>query len=193
MEKAIFLDRDGVINEDSGYITNIKDIKIINGVPQALKILNKEGFKLFVITNQPAIGRGLATEKEIENIHEFMNWQIIKTGGPKIDKFYYCPHHPNANLVKYRKVCECRKPSPGMILQALKEYDIDPKKSWMIGDRVTDIIPGKNAGCKTIQLRSQTSNDIIVSGIPFDKNTKADYNTDTLLEAAKLICEFEGR
>ena len=171
MNKAIFLDRDGVINEDIDNLYKIENIKIISGVSEALRILKENDFKLIVISNQPVIARGLATEEEVEKINEEINLQIKKEVGIGIDKFYFCPHHPNANLEKYRILCNCRKPSPGLILQAAKEFDIDLSKSWMIGDRTSDVATGKNAGCKTILIEKEYSKNKI-QGINYEENIK---------------------
>ncbi len=187
MEKAIFLDRDGTLNEDVGYAKSIADIKILPDVPQALKQLKAISYKLFVITNQAVISRGYATEKDIEELHEEMNSRIVQQGGAPLDGFYICPHHPNADLSEYRKICTCRKPAHGLILKAAKEHFIDLKQSWMIGDRISDIVAGKNAGCKTILVHSPQSEHLTVSGVTFDKNTKADYEVNTLLEAVHII------
>ena len=187
MEKAVFLDRDGVINEDVGYAKSIADIKILPDVPKALIKIKEQGYKIFVITNQAVISRGYSTEEDIKKLHEQMNALIVQQGGVPIDRFYLCPHHPNADIIQYRKVCECRKPAHGLILQAAKENLIDLKDSWMLGDRVSDIVAGKNAMCKTILVRSPQSEHVTVSGIAFDKNTKADYEVNTLLEAVEII------
>ena len=186
MNKAVFLDRDGVICKE--FMTkNVKDIKLLNKVPEAIKILKEKGFKLIVITNQPIIARGLASIKEIKNIHNQINNQINQIIKTKIDRFYFCPHHPNAEIEKYKKSCNCRKPFSGMILQAARDLDLDLKKSWMVGDRITDIIAGRNVGCKTIMVKSPQNKDLIVSSMIYDTNTKADYNTESLFEATKFI------
>lgn len=190
MERAIFLDRDGILNEDVGYAKSIADIKILPDVPQALKQFKELGYRLFVITNQAVISRGYAKESDIEELHEQMNSILVQQGGVKIDGFYMCPHHPDADLEQYRKICECRKPAHGLILQAAKEHAIDLRQSWMIGDRVSDIVAGKDAGCRTILVRSPQSEHLTVSGIAFDKNTKADYEVNTLLEAIPIIARL---
>jgi len=182
MNRAIFLDRDGVINKEI-MTKNLEDIELLEKVPEAIEILKEKGFKLIVVTNQPIIARGLASEEEIEEIHDKIN-KIIEM---KIDKFYFCPHHPNADINQYKKNCDCRKPSSGMILRAAKDLDIDLKKSWVVGDRVTDIIAGKNAGCKTVMIKSPQNEDYIMSGKVYDTNVKADYNTESLFEATKFI------
>ncbi len=184
--KAVFLDRDGVIIEDANLLSKKEDIKIIEGSAKAIRILNDKGFLVLVITNQPVVARGIITEKEVEKINNDLIERISKESGGKIDKFYFCPHHPNANLKEYRKVCECRKPSPGMILEAAKDFNIDLKESWMIGDMITDIVAGKKAGCKTIMVKSKQNDKIIETGKEFD-SVEPDYKTESLYDSLKII------
>ncbi len=186
---AVFIDRDGVINEDVGYAKSIDDIKLIKDIPHAIKLLKEAGLKIFVITNQAIISRGYASESEVEKIHEQINDIIAKETGIRIDKFYFCPHHPNADIEKYRKICDCRKPAPGLILRAAQENGINTKKSWMIGDKITDIVAGKNAGCRTILIKNPKSHEKNVSGFDFDINIKADHEVDNILGAVKIVSE----
>jgi D,D-heptose 1,7-bisphosphate phosphatase len=187
--KAIFLDRDGVINKEKEFVYKKKDVFILPGVIDALRILKEKGYFLICITNQPLIARGLATEEEMVEIHNFINYKVENL----IDKFYFCPHHPEQRddipnfAKKYRIKCKCRKPSPGMILLAAKEFNIDLKESWMIGDMITDIIAGKSAGCKTIMIKSQKNDTIILSSSLFNIHVKPDKYFKTLLESAKFI------
>lgn len=189
MKRAIFLDRDGVLNEENGFVFKKEDFFILPGVVEALKILKEKGYFLIAITNQPAIARGLISEEGVENFHKFMNQQLNNL----IDKFCFCPHHPEMHpnvpdyAKKYRIKCGCRKPAPGMLLQAAKELDIDLEQSWVIGDMITDIVAGKLAGCKTIKVESPKNGTIIVSHIDFDKNIKPDKYVKDLLEATQFL------
>lgn len=131
MKKAVFLDRDGVINEDSGYVSKISDFKFINGVFEALSGFKKLGYLLIIVTNQSGISRGFYTLKDFENLNKFMLGEFEKNG-IEIKKVYFCPHSPEEN-------CECRKPKAGMILAGIKEFDIDVSKSILIGDKPSDI------------------------------------------------------
>lgn len=187
MAKAIFLDRDGTINEDVGYARSIGDIKIFPEAPAAIKNFKELGYKVIVITNQAVIGRGWLSEEGMVALHSQYNEKLVQLGGVPIDKFYFCPHHPKADSEKYRMICECRKPAHGLILQAAKENAIDLRESWMIGDKLTDIVAGKNAGCKTILILTPTSYETNVSGVAFDKNTKADFEVANLAGAATII------
>ena len=137
MNKAIFLDRDGVINEDSGYVSKIADFHFIDGVFEALKGFKKLGFLLIIVTNQSGIGRGFYSLEDFENLNKFMLDEFAKNA-VFIDKVYFCPHGVEDG-------CECRKPRAGMILQAINEFKIDPKNSVLIGDKPSDTEAAKNA------------------------------------------------
>lgn len=190
MVKAVFLDRDGVINkEKEGFLYKKEDIFIFPWVLESLKILKNKGYLIIAITNQAVIARGLISEEEVKELHEYFNKELEGI----IDKFYFCPHHPEMHddvpehAKKYRISCDCRKPSPGMILQASKDFNIDLEKSWMIGDMVTDIVTGKKAGCKTIMIKSPKNKEIIKSNIDFNQNEEPDFYAQDLLEATKFI------
>ena len=192
MRRAVFLDRDGVINEislDKEFYYKKDDIKIIPGVVQAIKNLRDKGYLIIGITNQPVIARGIASLKEVEQINNFINGLL----GNLIDKFYLCPHHPEMHpdvpehAKKYRIACDCRKPLPGMVHRAVKEFNIDLKNSWFVGDMVVDVVCGKNAGCKTVQVKSPHSNKTIKSAAGYDSHAKADFNVDNLSEAVQII------
>ncbi|MBS3075839.1 HAD family hydrolase [Candidatus Pacearchaeota archaeon] len=182
MKKAIFLDRDGVINKDVGLLYKKKDVKILPNVIKALKKLKEKDYLIVVITNQPVIARGLITEKRLIELNNFLNSLIENL----IDEFYFCPHHPNANLEIYRRICECRKPAPGLILRAAKDLDIDLTKSWMIGDMPSDIVSGKSAGLKTILIESEKNKKVIETGKKWDIE-ESDYKSKNLLDALKYI------
>jgi len=157
--KAIFLDRDGVINEliyyedlgiiDSPFIPS--QFILIPGVDKAIKKFQKMGFKTIIVSNQPGLAKNNFSIETFEKIREKMKKELKKKD-VVIDSEYYCFHHPDGKISKYRKICKCRKPAPGLLLTAAKENDIDLSHSWMIGDGITDIQAGRAAGCKTILL-----------------------------------------
>ncbi|MBN2368343.1 HAD-IIIA family hydrolase [Candidatus Woesearchaeota archaeon] len=156
--QAWFLDRDGVINEEAGLITESSQLKLIPGSAEAIKKLNDRGFLVVIVTNQPQVARNLCTEEDVEKINARLVKEFEKEGA-RIDGVYYCPHHPetnhpDANDPKYRRPCECRKPGIGMLKQAEKEFKIDLKRSYMVGDRTADIKAGNSAGCTTIIVRT---------------------------------------
>ena len=151
-QKAIFLDRDGTINKYVGFLRNIDDFELIPGVTDAIKKMNRLGYLVIVITNQPVIARGEVTYEELSEIHNKME-TLLGMDGAYLDGIYYCPHHPDSGFkgeVKELKIiCDCRKPKPGMLYKAAEDYNIDLSQSWMVGDGENDIKAGLNAGCHT--------------------------------------------
>ena len=157
-QKAIFLDRDGTVNEYVGFLRNINEFELIDGVSKAIKKMNESGYLTIVVTNQPVIARGEVSFDELDEIHNKMETLLGKDGA-YIDGLYYCPHHPHKGYEGERpelKIeCECRKPKPGMLMKAAKDFNVDLEKSWMIGDGENDVLAGKNAGCKTVLIGNQ--------------------------------------
>ena len=157
-QKAIFLDRDGTINKYVGFLRNINEFELIDGVSKAIKKINESGYLTIVVTNQPVIARGEVSFDELDEIHNKMETLLGKDGA-YIDGLYYCPHHPHKGYEGERpelKIeCECRKPKPGMLMKAAKDFNVDLEKSWMIGDGENDVLAGKNAGCKTVLIGNQ--------------------------------------
>jgi D,D-heptose 1,7-bisphosphate phosphatase len=151
--KAIFLDRDNTLIEDPGYINNPDQVRLLPGVAKALVQFRKMGYKLVVVTNQSAVARGIVTEKVLSQIHDKLQ-ELLAQSGASVDRIYYCPHHPDGVVAKYRKQSDMRKPSPGMFLAAAEEFDIDFSLSWMIGNSYSDIAAGQKAGTKTILINS---------------------------------------
>ena len=143
---AIFLDRDGTINVEKNYLYHTKDWEWIPRAIEAIKLSNEKGFFVVVLTNQAGIARGLYSTKDVDILHSFVSKQL-RLYGAKIDKFYFCPHHPNYGE---KERCNCRKPMPGMLLEATKDLNIDLNKSWIIGDKISDIEAGKNLNLKSI-------------------------------------------
>ncbi|MGI5055373.1 D-glycero-beta-D-manno-heptose 1,7-bisphosphate 7-phosphatase [Treponema socranskii] len=150
-QKAIFLDRDGTINKDCGFISDIRNFELLPEAAEAIKKINASGYLAIVVTNQPVIARGECTLEELERIHNKMETELGKKGA-FIDALYFCPHHPDKGFAgertEYKCECACRKPAPGMLLQAAKDFNIDITSSYMIGDSEKDVLAGKNAGCK---------------------------------------------
>ena len=187
MKKAVFFDRDGVLIEDVHLLDSIEKIKIKNDNFTALSLLNRLKYLKIVVTNQTVISRGICTEKEVLKINDYINKLYIEKAGTGFDKFYICPHHPNADILKYRRNCNCRKPKPGMLIDAADEFNIDLKKSWMIGDRISDINAGYKAGCRTILLKAKCYKNKPIISDGYDNNVYADYSVVNLLEAVKII------
>ena len=152
-DKAVFLDRDDTIIEDPGYISSPSQVKLLGGVAGALVQLRKMGYKLIVVTNQSAVARGIVTEAMLRKIHKRIN-ELLKKDGAHIDKFYYCPYHPEGVIPKYRIESDMRKPAAGMFFLASREMDIDCSRSWMVGNSYRDVTAGRRAGCGTILIKS---------------------------------------
>lgn len=154
-QKAVFLDRDGTINRYSGFLKDIDDFELIDGVADAIKAFHRKGFLVIVITNQPVIARGEVSIEELNEIHNKME-TLLGREGAYVDDIFYCPHHPDKGFLgerpEYKVDCDCRKPKPGMIFNAARKYNIDLTVSYMIGDGDNDIKAGEAAGCKTIRL-----------------------------------------
>jgi D,D-heptose 1,7-bisphosphate phosphatase len=161
-QKAIFLDRDGTINQYCGFITKPNQIRLLPGVAEAISLINKSEYLAIVITNQPVIARGECTFQELDEIHNRIE-TLLGEKGAYLDAIYYCPHHPDKGFagerVEFKIECECRKPKPGLIARAAKDYNIDISASFMVGDSPADIQAGQAAGCKTVYLTENSSDE----------------------------------
>lgn len=162
--RAIFLDRDGVINLDTGYASKIEDFIFLDEVINSLKKFQEIGFKLFIVTNQSGIGRGYYSIEDFKKLTEYM-LEVFKKENISIIEVYFCPHHPDDK-------CKCRKPGIFFLKQAEKDHDIDLTNSWVIGDKLTDIKMGEKAGCKTLLIKSKYNSD---SSLKSFKNLKECY------------------
>lgn len=188
MNKAIFLDRDGVINEDTGHLHKISDLKFYKDVIGSLVKLSKSSFKIIIITNQAGIGKGYYTEDEYKEFERKYLEKLQKDsdGKIRIDGVYYCPHHPELGVGKYKIECNCRKPSHGMLLKAAKEHKIDLAKSFMIGDKYSDISAGRKAGCKTILVKTGDKSGNIIKD-DNEINVKPNYVFQDINNAIDFI------
>lgn len=168
--KAVFLDRDGVINVDHAYVHKIEDFQFIEGVFEACQYFYEQGYLIVIVTNQSGIGRGYYTEQQF---HQLSTWmcQEFKRHDVVISQVYFCPHHPKQALPEYLTDCTCRKPQPGMLNQAIAEFDIDVAQSVMVGDKISDIQAARAAGVNTAIL--------VESGQIFDRKT---------MELADFVC-----
>jgi len=180
-QKAIFIDRDGTINRYVGFLRDIDEFELIDGVAEAIKQINSSEYLAIVITNQPVIARGEVTVEELDEIHMKLETELGKRGA-YIDGLYYCPHHPDkgfdGEIPELKFDCDCRKPKPGLILQASKDFNIDLENSWMIGDGKNDVEAGKNAGCKTVLINSSSEDygqDLTVDSLKTAVDSLFDY------------------
>ena len=147
--RAVFLDRDGTINEEVGYVNHIERFHLLPRVGRAIRLLNQHGWKTVVITNQSGVARGYFPESLIHEIHQKME-DLLKNEGAHLDGVYYCPHHPDIGIPPYRQKCRCRKPATGLIEEAVKELDLDTSASYMVGDRGVDIEFAHQVGARAI-------------------------------------------
>ncbi|WP_405367119.1 D-glycero-beta-D-manno-heptose 1,7-bisphosphate 7-phosphatase [Ruminobacter sp.] len=182
---AVFLDRDGVINVEKDYVCTIDEFEFIEDSIEALKIIQDKGYALVVVTNQSGIARGYYTEEDFLKLTEWMDWCLIDRG-VTLDGIYYCPHHPEKGIGKYKVDCNCRKPKAGLIFDAVKQLDIDLGRSVMVGDKVSDIECGKNAGIKR--------NYLVRSGhaISAEDEKKATGVYKDLMALAKDLADING-
>lgn len=185
-QKAVFLDRDGVINEENGFINNPEQLKLIPQAAAAIAKLNKSGYLVIVITNQPVIARGECDEEGLAKIHARLDTLLGKEGA-YIDRLYYCPHHPDSGFAGERKElkikCNCRKPEVGMILQSEKDLNLDLSKCWLIGDRSSDILTANRAHIKSILVKTGAA------GRDGKYEAKPDYIVENLKEAVSIILD----
>jgi D-glycero-D-manno-heptose 1,7-bisphosphate phosphatase len=145
LRPAVFLDRDGTLNDDTGYVYRIADFRWLPGAVNAVRALNARGYYVFVVTNQSGVARGLYGEAAIHDLHAWINSEL-RAAGARVDDFRYCPHHPQGSIAAYRTVCSCRKPAAGMLLDLMKAWPVIREGSIMIGDRDTDAAAGRAAG-----------------------------------------------
>lgn len=162
---AVFLDRDGVLNEDRGYVHRWEDFSFLPGAIDALRRLQQQGYLLVVITNQSAVARGLCSEADVLALHERMR-AFLREQGIELTGIYYCPHHPQGSVSDYAIACSCRKPEPGMILRAAQEHGIDLSRSLVVGDKLSDLEAGRAAGIPSLYLVVPPGQDEDLSSLP---------------------------
>jgi D-glycero-D-manno-heptose 1,7-bisphosphate phosphatase len=189
MRRAVFLDRDGTMIEERGYLDRLDLLTLFASTPDAIRLLNRAGFAVIVITNQSAIGRGIIDEAFLGEVHAALDARLA-AGGARIDRYYFCPHHPEATLEAYRHTCRCRKPGPGMIEQACRDLNIDPQQSVMVGDRWLDVAAGQAAGTKTILVRTGHGAHEAAHA---PESARADAILNNLMEAVGWILRTSSR
>ena len=155
VQPTAFLDRDGVLNVDRGFVHKPEDIEMVPGAAAAVRLLNEAGYYVFVVTNQSGVARGLYSEAAVERVHRHMQ-DILRTEGAHIDAFYYCPHHPNGSVAEFAIQCRCRKPEPGMLEQAARDWPIDFGRSFLIGDRDHDLSAAAAFHIRGVKFDAQT-------------------------------------
>ena len=163
--RAVFFDRDGVLNHDLGYLYKAEDFQWTDGAKEAIKLLNDSGWLVFVVTNQSGIARGYYTATDLQALHAWMQQDLAKNGA-HIDDWQYCPHHPEAEKTELRTACACRKPEPGMILALLKKWRLDADKCLLIGDKKSDLEAAERAGMPGYLFQSGNLLEFIRQNIP---------------------------
>ena len=183
-QPAVFLDRDGTLNKEVNYLHKVENFEWVPGAPEAVKRLNELGVPVLVVTNQSGVARGYFEEEDVEQLHAFMEEELGKIGAT-IDAFYYCPYHPNREVEEYRALSHCRKPNPGMFEEAIREWSVDPARSFVVGDKHSDLLPGNELGMTTFLVR--TGHDVP------EGNAVHDHRVDGVSAAVDVIRrEIEG-
>jgi D-glycero-D-manno-heptose 1,7-bisphosphate phosphatase len=160
---AAFLDRDGVLIEDAHYLAAVGQVRLIPGAAEAIATLNRAGVPVVVVTNQAGVAHGYFPQERVAEVHEYLD-ELLAARGARVDRYYYCPHHPDAKIERYRVECDCRKPKPGMLHRAAVELGLDLARSYLVGDKVSDLAAGGVAGCKTILVRTGYGAEVDVAG-----------------------------
>ncbi len=182
---AVFLDRDGTLNEEAGYLNHVDRMKLIDGAAEAVLMLKRRGLKTIVVTNQAGVARGYFPEELLPRLHDRLQ-ALLKEQGAELDAIYCCPHHPDVGEPPYRQDCDCRKPKLGMIRRAERELLVDAQRSYMVGDKISDVEFGRRAGCRTILVLTGYGRGELEynrSGL----NGEPDYIAQDVLDAAKWI------
>ena len=188
--RAIFLDRDGTLNEEDGYISSPERFRLYSFAAEAVRLINQSDWKAIVLTNQSGVARGYFTETTLIEIHERME-ESLRLQGARIDAIYYCAHHPDYGSPPYRLDCDCRKPRPGLVVKAARDLNLDLSRSYVIGDRYRDVEAGHAAGARGVMVltglgREEYENDQLYWP------RHPDHVAEDLLEAVKWILDCES-
>ncbi len=191
MQRAVFIDRDGTISEEVGYINHASRFRLFPYAADAIKLLNENGWRAIVTTNQAGVARGYFSEDMVQTVHQRLMTEL-ENEGARLDAIYYCAHHPSVGEPPYRLDCDCRKPKPGLITRAAADLDVDLAASWMVGDRYSDVELARNAGVKSM---------LVLSGYGRGEwehqrtswTTQPDLVAEDLLAAVRLIVSQRER
>ncbi len=182
-ERAVFLDRDGTIIEEVGYLDRPERVEFFPWTIDAIRVLNRAGLAVVLVSNQSGIARGFFTDAVVEDVHRRMA-DMLAAGGAHIDAYYYCPHHPDGRVPELAKVCDCRKPARGLVDRAVAEFGIDPRRSFVVGDRWLDVGLARTVGAKGVLVRTGYG-DSEERKPP--KDLEADMIVDNLIAASSWI------
>ncbi len=187
--RAVFIDRDGTLNVEKNYVHKISDFEFIAGAPEAVRLLNENGFKVIVISNQSGIARGFFTPNDVHMLQDYIQRELHKEKA-HIDAFFYCPHHPEGTIEEFRKECDCRKPKEGMLRQAEKRFNLDLSRSFIVGDHLSDVRLKEKVNSTMILVRTghgnKTLDQLAAEAI------KPDQIEENLLEAVKKIIHISA-
>jgi D-glycero-D-manno-heptose 1,7-bisphosphate phosphatase len=182
--RSVFLDRDGTINREVHHLRRVEELELLDGASEGIRLLNRAGLRVIVVTNQAAVARGLLSEARLAEIHTELRGMLAREGA-YVDAIYYCPHHPSEGLGRYRQECDCRKPRTGSLKRAAADLGLDLRQSYCVGDKKSDLEAGRAAGCRTVLVRTGYgfATEAQLDGHAWQPNFVA---TD-LLEAARWI------
>jgi len=183
---AFFFDRDGVLIEEVDLLTEPAQLRLLPGVVEALRTIDERGYPAVVVTNQTVVARGMIDESELERLHDHLREMLLDQGAPPLRAIYACPHHPHADVARYRVQCACRKPKPGMLLRAAADLRLDLTASFMVGDRLSDVAAGASAGCTTVLVSSGAHSEPPIVGMPEDP-PEPDHRAEDLLHAVRML------
>jgi len=184
--RAIFLDKDGTLVDDVPYNVDPARVVLASGVVEGLRLLQRQGYALIVVSNQAGIARGLFDEEALHGLERHLS-RLLRSHGIRIDGFYWCPHCPQGTVARYATLCTCRKPMPGMLLRAAREHGIDCSRSWMIGDILNDVEAGRRAGCRTVLIDNGNETEWDWSALRSPDLMVKDFH-----RAARAIAEIDG-
>lgn len=189
---AVFFDRDGTINEEVGYLSRLDQLVLYPAAARAVRMVNEAGMAAIVVTNQSGVARGIFDEAFLDEVHRRMQ-QMLNDSGARIDRFYYCPHHPKEGQAPYVLDCDCRKPNPGMILRAARELHIDLGRSYMVGDTLRDVSAARRAGVMGILVRTGYGAGQPDPAGPSSDGAVPAYNALDILDAVTWILKDRSR
>jgi len=189
LRPGLLLDRDGVLISDVHLLVEPSDVILEPGAADAIRSAQIAGLAVAVVTNQTVVSRGLCSEEQVTRVNRRIEDLLAKQGCKALDGFYVCPHHPNATVGQYRIRCHCRKPEPGLLLHAAQTLALDLQRTFLVGDRPSDILAGQRAGCRTVLVTSGRHLDPPIVGVQLGVTPEADFTFSSLLEAMPTILE----
>ena len=184
--RAVFLDKDGTLVENVPYNADPAKIRLAPLADEGIRLLHRAGFKLIVVSNQSGVARGYFAEEELRRVERRLH-ELMEAAGARLTAFYYCPHHPDGSVAPYAVTCGCRKPEPGMMLDAARQESLDLERSWLIGDILDDVEAGRRAGCRTILIDNGHETEWHMSAV-----REPDHTAANLKEAAEIVLSFGG-